>query len=272
MAPERVAARPAPRLKFGARSPAQARETRNGALPPGSAPPRPAGWLAFDMDGVLVDVRGSFRIATEHTVEALGGTAVRSGEIAHLKHAGGFNNDWDVTRELLLQRGIAVPRARVIAVFNDFYLGRNGRRGLILEERWLLPRETLRRLRRRYRLAIFTGRPRADALFTLRRFRVEAAFDALLGLEDTKPKPHPDGLRQLRRRHAGLPITAYFGDTVDDARCAASARVPFVGIADRRSAHGRELAKLFAAAGSQRLAASVAAAVGPFLNGGAPGR
>jgi len=232
--------------------------------------PERVGWLAFDMDGVLVDVRASFRVATERTVAALGGGPVRSREITDLKHAGGFNNDWDVTRELLRRRGIAVSRARVIAAFNRFYLGEPGRDGLILNEKWLLPRPGLMRLRQRFRLAIFTGRPRADALFTLRLFHLESLFDLVLGLEDTRPKPHPDGLLQLQRGRHRLPIAAYFGDTVDDARCAAAAGVPFIGIADRRNAHGRELSNLFAQVGIQRRAATVAAAVAPFLNRSAP--
>src|SRR6185437_5611687 len=164
----------------------------------GNMAPERVGWLAFDMDGVLVDVRASFRVATELTVAALGGGPVRSREITDLKHAGGFNNDWDVTRELLRRRGIAVSRARVIAAFNRFYLGEPGRDGLILNEKWLLPRPGLMRLRQRFRLAIFTGRPRADALFTLRLFHLESLFDLVLGLEDTRPKPHPDGLLQLQ--------------------------------------------------------------------------
>ncbi|MGH9393916.1 MAG: HAD family hydrolase [Terriglobales bacterium] len=228
--------------------------------------PERVGVMVFDLDGVLVDVRASFRVAIERTVAALGGGAVRTREIQTLKNAGGYNNEWDVTRELLRQRGLAVERARVIEVFNGFYLGgAGGGGGLILQERWLLPPALLLLLRRRYRLAIFTGRPAADASFTLRHFGVEHAFETVLGLEHTAHKPDPDGLERLRRKHAPVPLLAYFGDTVDDARCAAAAGVPFHGIVDRRGRHGRELADWFQKLGCLGMAASIAQALRPLL-------
>jgi len=43
-------------------------------------------------------------------------------------------------------------------------------------------------------------------------------------------KPAPDGLLQIRDGNGESKIF-YIGDTVDDARCARQARVPFIGIA-----------------------------------------
>lgn len=189
-------------------------------------------WLVFDMDGVLVDVRRSFPVAVRQTVGALGGGEVQPGEISRLKLAGGFNNDWDVTRELLRQRGISVSRARVKEVFDQIYVGRDGVPGLILQEGWLLAPALLDALSARFALAIFTGRPRADALFTLRHFGLEARFTSLIALEDVaRQKPHPEGLQRLRQAAGAAGIAAYVGDTVDDRQCAESADVPFLGVA-----------------------------------------
>lgn len=68
--------------------------------------------LIFDMDGVLVDVSGSYRKTIQKTVSLYlafcfgfpegKGTQVTEEEISLFKAAGGFNNDWDLTSGLLL--------------------------------------------------------------------------------------------------------------------------------------------------------------------------
>jgi HAD superfamily hydrolase (TIGR01548 family) len=68
--------------------------------------------LLFDMDGVLIDVSKSYRRTIQKTVDLYLETCLgfrRERErwsldeaISLLKSAGGFNNDWDLTRALLL--------------------------------------------------------------------------------------------------------------------------------------------------------------------------
>ena len=43
-------------------------------------------------------------------------------------------------------------------------------------------------------------------------------------------KPHPEGLLRILEANPGRKVY-YIGDTVDDARCARAAKVPFIGIA-----------------------------------------
>lgn len=207
--------------------------------------------LVFDLDGVLVDVSASFRACIARTLEAMGGRASSEDEVVALKLAGGFNNDWDVTRELLRRQGIEATRERVIEVFSELYRGAPGigvytAAGLIQRERWLLTPPLLQALRNRFTLGIFTGRPRADAEFTLQRFGAADAFSAVIALEDAPGKPAPEGLARLGARW-------YVGDTVDDAACAAAAGVRFIGIA----AAGSELEKRFRGLGAQFTCASV---------------
>ena len=67
--------------------------------------------LIFDMDGVLIDVSGSYREAIRETVRIYletclgfkrGTGSVTPDDISLFKSAGGFNNDWDLTSGLLL--------------------------------------------------------------------------------------------------------------------------------------------------------------------------
>jgi HAD superfamily hydrolase (TIGR01548 family) len=68
--------------------------------------------LIFDMDGVLIDVSGSYRETIQRTVhiylrrclgfEGAKRRLVTKEDIALFKSVGGFNNDWDLTSGLLL--------------------------------------------------------------------------------------------------------------------------------------------------------------------------
>lgn len=67
--------------------------------------------LVFDVDGVLIDVSGSYRNAIRQTVQlyleaclrlpSYGGDLVSQEDVAAFKLAGGFNNDWDLTTGIL---------------------------------------------------------------------------------------------------------------------------------------------------------------------------
>ncbi len=71
----------------------------------------PLDLLIFDMDGVLVDVSESYRDAVRRTAQiymedVIGNThtvgdLVTREDVAALKMAGGFNNDWDLTTAIL---------------------------------------------------------------------------------------------------------------------------------------------------------------------------
>ncbi len=77
-------------------------------LRPGLQPPTQLDTALFDVDGVLIDTRRSYRLAvahaSEHLVREVNGLRqapspmVTPEDIALFKLAGGFNNDWDATR------------------------------------------------------------------------------------------------------------------------------------------------------------------------------
>jgi histidinol-phosphate aminotransferase len=226
--------------------------------------PRPAAdtrpVIVFDMDGVLIDVRESYRAAIAAAVSDLGGGETGLDEIQALKDGGGYNNDWDLVQELLRRRGRAAEREAVIAAFDRAYQGAASD-GLFLREEWLLPADALAALGKRFQLAIFTGRPRAEALAALRRFDTGQAFACCIALEDvTRGKPDPEGLRLLAARFDPAPIAAFLGDSVDDARCAQAAGVPFFGVLPPGHPRPAALRRVFAALGAIGVADHVAAA------------
>lgn len=186
--------------------------------------------LIFDMDGVLVDVRDSYHATILETVRRFTGKEVPRSGIQEFKARGGYNNDWKLTTDWIHELGGEADYDEVVKVFQEIYRGRDFD-GLIQRDRWVMDRQVLERLARRTRLAIFTGRPRTDALHLLERFGVISLVSRVVALEDVaRGKPDPEGL--LRILEGRPPASALFlGDTVDDVRAARSAGVPFAGVA-----------------------------------------
>ena len=188
--------------------------------------------LLFDMDGVLVDVAQSYRLAIKKTVEFFDGDNVSLAEIQEYKNRGGLNNDWDLTETILRERNCRARKNKIIEVFQRYYLGAHYD-GLILDEKWLFKRDFMNILCADFPLGIVTGRPREEAEFVLGRFGVTGYFASLITMQDVPPgrgKPDPLGLQlalQALRAHGGW----YFGDTVDDMRAARAADLIAVGVA-----------------------------------------
>jgi HAD superfamily phosphatase len=186
--------------------------------------------LIFDMDGVLVDVTESYRETIARTVARFTGVEIPRAQIQDYKNQGGFNDDWELTHHIIREAGVDAPFEGVRECFQRVFLG-NGGDGLILRERWMARPGALEKLSERFRLAVFTGRPREEADITLNRFASGLAFDPVVGMYDVeKRKPHPEGLLKILGGDGAGPAY-YIGDSVDDARCARAAGVPFIGIA-----------------------------------------
>ena len=186
--------------------------------------------LVFDMDGVLVDVTDSYRETIAQTVEHFTGARPSHQEIQEWKNRGGFNDDWKLSHEMVRAAGVDAPYDRVKAHFQQLFLG-DGTNGLMLRERWVAIPGLLEELNREFHFALFTGRPQEEARMTLQRFAPELVFDPIVGMHEvTDHKPSPEGLLTILKRHCDCKVF-YIGDTVDDARCARAAKVPFIGIA-----------------------------------------
>jgi HAD superfamily hydrolase (TIGR01548 family) len=182
--------------------------------------------LIFDMDGVLVDVTESYRETIAATVEHFTGARPTNDQIQQFKNRGGFNDDWQLSHYIIKGVGIDVPFEEMKAYFQKLFLG-----GLILREKWIARPDVLEKLAEQFRLAIFTGRPREEADITLKRFAPNLIFDPIVAMEDVaQKKPAPDGLLRIAAANPGSKLV-YVGDSIDDARSARTAKVPFIGIA-----------------------------------------
>lgn len=197
--------------------------------------------IVFDVDGVLVDVTASYREAIRETVRHYTGDLVSNELIQEFKNQGGWNNDWELSYKFILDRGVNVEYKDVVDQFNRVFFGDNGD-GLILREQWLPENGFFGALNEQNaKLAIFTGRVGYELTPTLNRFAPHVAFDPIVTADDVKnQKPAPDGLHIIKNRHPEKTIW-YIGDTVDDARAARGAGVPFIGVAASDSPRHGEL-------------------------------
>jgi HAD superfamily phosphatase len=202
--------------------------------------------IVFDMDGVLTEVSESYREAIVQTVAHFTGRQITRDLIQEYKNQGGWNNDWALSQKIAADLGVNVEYGDVVGAFNERFLGKNGD-GLIRRERWFPQPGLLERLMTRFELAIFTGRLRYEADISLARFAADCRFDPIVCSDDVvNGKPAPDGLYSILRMKPGRKLI-YVGDTVDDARSASAAAVPFIGIAAHSHTRRADLVKLFEA-------------------------
>jgi HAD superfamily hydrolase (TIGR01548 family) len=224
--------------------------------------------LLFDMDGPLVDVSASYRQAIvetarwflrQHGAAESVVAAVGPQQVEALKRRGGLNNDWDCTHTLLAEHGCAVPYADVVAEFQRRYWGEAGE-GLIAGEPFRVGAPLRDRIGQRYATAILTGRPRQEALWTLRMCGADALWPAerVVAMEDGPAKPAPDGLVRLASvLQVDAARCAYLGDSVDDMRAAVAAGMLAIGVLPAGCGWNDGLVERLAEAGAWAVFASV---------------
>ena len=200
--------------------------------------------LIFDMDGVLVDPTDSYRQTLIDTVARFSGKQISQERIVEMKNRGGYNDDCMIARDVLREFGVDIEYDEVHEYFEELFWGA-GDDGMILRERWLVDATVLSRLANSYRLAVYTGRPRRAARFTLDRFANGTVFDPVVSSDEVENhKPAPDGLLRALEQLPGCE-PAYVGDNIDDGRCARAAGIPFVGVAAANVPRREEIVRLF---------------------------
>lgn len=221
--------------------------------------------IIFDLDGVLVDVNKSYRQAIKMTVEYVLErkfklkTIVDSKNIEEMKKIAGFNNDWDLSFELirLLSKGVKrtqfSKKAKQVTsqksrnyqeiknIFQSFYLGEklfyqvykrkapiNFPKGLITNENLLIDWALLKVLSQEYTLGIATSRPRFEALFALKNLGLTPNLikeKYIVAQEDsTKEKPAPDSLFSAKIK-MGVKNPIYVGDSINDVLAAKNSNI-----------------------------------------------
>lgn len=193
--------------------------------------------LFFDMDGVLVDVSRSYRRAIEETVEQFTGRRILPGTIQRYKNVGGFNDDWKLTHAIVTDTSMTVPFSRVVEEFQRRYRGDNWD-GFIAEEPPLVQTTTLQKLCIPDRImGIVTGRPEAEARWTIDRFSWKKYFPLVVAKEKQEGRMKPDpfplqhalAILAAAGRRLQPDVAAYVGDTVDDMACARQAGMWAIG-------------------------------------------
>lgn len=194
--------------------------------------------VLFDMDGVLVDVSGSYRRAIQETAAHFTGRDVAPHTIQRYKNQGGFNDDWTLTHAIIRDASMEVPLSRVIDEFQRRYRGDNWN-GFIAGETQLIDGEILGRICINQRVVgIVTGRPEAEARWTMERFGWRQFFPLLVAMEKHqgrgKPDPYPLQHALAACEAAGRLIApdeaVYIGDSVDDVVAARAAGMWSIGI------------------------------------------
>jgi HAD superfamily phosphatase len=196
--------------------------------------------VAFDIDGVIRDVAGSYRLALADTVEHFTQGAFRPTpiEIDALKGEGIWNNDWEASLELVSRYFESLGQVRsaldldyeaIVAFFQSRYRGEkvDGTwTGYISGEPLLVDRSYFDKLTAEgIRWGFFSGATTVSARFVLEG-RIGLIDPLLVAMEDAPGKPDPTGLFETMQRLDALrdePIV-YVGDTVADMTTIVRAR------------------------------------------------
>jgi len=190
--------------------------------------------VLFDLDGVLVDVSGSYRLAIAKTAETFTGLEVTPDLIQQFKNRGGLNDDWELTAAIIQDAGIRVDFQAVVEEFQRRYRGLAWN-GLIANEPPLIDSRVFDNLASAgIDLGVVTGRPYEEARWTLDRFMWRSMFKVVIAREQQGDRPKPDAFpleQALAQLDSGpQPGTAvYVGDAVDDMLAATRAGMIPIG-------------------------------------------
>jgi HAD superfamily hydrolase (TIGR01548 family) len=185
--------------------------------------------LVFDVDGVLVDVRGTYWRSALETVHYFTGKRVTYAELHKWKSKPGFNDDWNMVSAWASSLGHPATYGEARAAFEKFYWGSDGKPGNVRNEKLMVRPPQIEKWAKSFELNLFTGRTRQEFSFTFEKWPAAKHFRTIITMDDAKRKPHPEGLEKILGGRD--PSTAlYLGDNIDDALAARDAGVPFMAI------------------------------------------
>lgn len=186
--------------------------------------------LVFDMDGVLIDAGKSYRLAIKQTFEYFSKKELSFDRIQEVKNQGGLNNDWDLTEYLLKSENIHISKTEIIDKFQKFYW--NNGKGFINNEDLLIDKDLIQNLCKDHNLAIFTGRPKQEAIYALQKNGILDYFYPIITMDDLpndKQKPNTLGIDIIKSKVLTNQMF-YFGDTIDDMVCANCSDIKPIGV------------------------------------------
>ena len=197
----------------------------------------------FDIDGVIRSVENSYRLSLKKTVCKFSGWEPNFIDIDSAKNEGIWNNDWDLSLELIKRRikkenlNLEIPpREEIVKCFEEFYFGGDPNKdskywsGFITNERLLVDKKFFDLLEKNGIIWGFvSGAESASAKFVLEK-RLGLKSPPLISMGDAPDKPDPRGFIHLSKKLLGdefgssnIPI-AYVGDTIADINTVMNAR------------------------------------------------
>ena len=200
--------------------------------------------LIFDVDGVLVDVRETYWRSGLQTIHYLTSKKPTWAEFHEWKRKPGNNDDWNMVSRWASALGVPTTYEQAREAFQPFYWGRDGKRGNVEKERFVITPKLIQRWAARRELNLFTGRTRDEFSYTFDKWPAARSFRTVITMDDARKKPHPEGLRIILAGRK--PKTAlYLGDNIDDALAAKAARIPFIAILSKKDLDYRERSRRF---------------------------
>ena len=201
------------------------------------------GVILFDIDGVIRDVSYSYRTAISKTVKHFCFWEPSIFEIDEIKNEGIWNNDWDLSLELI-KRHISTnkltinppSREKLVKYSENLYFGTKSQRnldnwtGLIKNEKVIIEKNVFDELTKNKILWGFvSGAEKPSAKYILEN-KLKLINPPLVAMGDAPSKPDPKGFiylaKKLLNKELGFssPPIAYLGDTVADVKTVMNSR------------------------------------------------
>ena len=201
------------------------------------------GLILFDIDGVIRSVENSYRLSLKKTVYKFSGWEPSYVDIDNAKNEGIWNNDWDLSLELIKRfkkkgnLNLEIPpREEIVKCFEKFYFGGDPNKdskhwsGFITNEELLVDKKFFDLLKSNGIIWGFvSGAESASAKFVLEK-RLGLKSPPLISMGDAPDKPNPKGFIELSKKllrdklgPSSIPI-AYVGDTIADINTVINAR------------------------------------------------
>ena len=201
------------------------------------------GLILFDIDGVIRSVENSYRLSLKKTVYKFSGWEPSFVDIDNAKNEGIWNNDWDLSLELIKRYvkkenlNLKIPsRNEIVKCFEEFYFGGDPNKdskywsGFITNEELLVDKKFFDLIHKNGIIWGFvSGAESASARFVLEK-RLGLNSPPLISMGDAPDKPNPEGFINLSKQLLGgklgkssIPI-AYVGDTIADINTVVNAR------------------------------------------------
>jgi len=201
------------------------------------------GLILFDIDGVIRSVENSYRLSLKKTVYKFSGWEPSFVDIDNAKNEGIWNNDWDLSLELIKRYkkkenlNLKIPQKNeIVKCFEELYFGGDPNKdsmfwsGFINNEELLVDKKFFDFLQKNGIIWGFvSGAESASAKFVLEK-RLGLKSPPLISMGDAPDKPNPEGFINLSKQLLGdklgasnIPI-AYVGDTIADINTVLNAR------------------------------------------------